>query len=304
MSIPPADNLICPAGPMSEALDDGTVLWRAPVKLNLALRVLGRRADGFHELDSIVAKVTLYDDLLFSRREDGRIGLTCSADCGPAERNLVVRAAEGLRRRAGVEAGAHVTLIKRIPLGAGLGGGSSDAATTLRALNDLWGLRLPTADLVDLAGRIGSDVPLFLGPPAARIGGRGQRIQPIEVRPFSALLHTPDFSCDTAGVYTAYDALPHAPGAGPIDAAAFARSPSAWADHCVNDLRPAAERVCPALPEIADALAAAAGLAVHLTGSGSALFCLAETAAEARRAADGLPEALRTRTRIVSLNPW
>jgi len=289
---------------MSEALGDGSILWRAPAKLNLALRILARRPDGFHELDSIVAKVTLYDDLVFGRRDDGRTRLTCPADCGPDERNLVVRAADALRRRAGGAPGAEIVLTKRIPVGAGLGGGSSDAAATLRALNDLWGLRLPGRNLADLAAEIGSDVPLFLGPAAARIGGRGQRLLPIEVHPFFALVHTPALACDTAAVYAAHDGLPHAPGGAAIDPDAFRRPASTWADQCVNDLQPAAARLCPPLPGIADALADATGLSVHLTGSGSALFCLADTAARARRAADALPDALRARSRIVSLNPW
>ena len=277
--------------PMAEPADGG-MLWRAPAKLNLTLSVVGRRDDGFHELDSLVAKVTLYDELLVRPRDDGRIRLTCSPfDCGPVEENLAGRAARLLLSRAG-GGGADINLTKRIPPGSGLGGGSSDAAAALAALNELWRLNLPTRRLSELAAELGSDVPLFLNGPAARIRGRGERVEPVEVQPFFALLWMPELSCPTAEVYAAYDRL-----AGRNGTPAGGGGPR-------NDLEPAASEICPELGEIASKLSAATGLEARLTGSGSAMFVLAENERQARAAADALPDDLPGRGAIVTLNPW
>ena len=270
----------------------GGLLWRAPAKLNLTLSVLARRPDGFHELDSVVAKVTLYDELLLRPRDDGEVSLKCSPfDCGPAEQNLACRAARLLLARAG-GGGVDIELTKRIPPGSGLGGGSSDAAAALVALNELWRLGLPHERLTELAAELGSDVPLFLAGPAARIRGRGERVEPVKVHPFFAVLWMPGLPCPTAEVYAAYDHLT-GQGATAVDRADL---------H--NDLAPAARQVCPELGGIAERLAAATGLDAHLTGSGSAMFILTDDEHEARAAAEALPEDLPGRGAIVSLNPW
>ncbi len=277
--------------PMGEPADGG-LLWRAPAKLNLTLSVVGRREDGFHELDSLVAKVTLYDELLVRPRDDGEVRLKCSPfDCGPVEDNLACRAASLLLARAG-GGGADIDLTKRIPPGSGLGGGSSDAAAALAALNELWRLDLPRERLAELAAELGSDVPLFLNGPAARIRGRGERVEPVEMQPFFALLWMPELSCPTAEVYAAYDRL-----AGHESKPARGTGPH-------NDLEPAAREVCPELGEIASKLSAATGLDAHLTGSGSAMFVLAADERQARAAAEGLPDDLPGSGAIVTLNPW
>src|SRR5262249_28142922 len=154
------------------------VTLTAPAKINLTLEVLGPRPDGFHALRSVMQALPLADALTFEPAGDLR--LRCSRSDLEGPHNLVWRAAELLRRTAGTARGAHVRLHKRIPVAAGLGGGSSDAATTLIGLDALWGLETPRATLLDLGARLGSDVPFFLGErPTALVEGRGERLTPL-----------------------------------------------------------------------------------------------------------------------------
>ena len=166
----------------------------APAKLNLFLRIVARRPDGFHDIESVMASIDLFDTLTLEVASSSEIELTVidssartlagsmrlEAPAGPE--NLVVRAANLLRQQARCEHGARITLIKRIPSSAGLGGGSSDCAAALLGLNRLWDLRLPRSELAALAGRLGSDVAFFLGEtPVALCGGRGERIEPLRI---------------------------------------------------------------------------------------------------------------------------
>ncbi|MBC8113589.1 MAG: 4-(cytidine 5'-diphospho)-2-C-methyl-D-erythritol kinase [Candidatus Saccharimonas sp.] len=166
----------------------------APAKLNLFLRIVARRPDGFHDIESVMASIDLYDTLTLEAASSGEIELTVmdssartpsgsmrlEAPVGPE--NLVVRAAHLLRQHAACELGARVTLIKRIPSSAGLGGGSSDCAAALMGLNRLWNLRLPRSELVALAGQLGSDVAFFLSEsPVALCVGRGEQIEPLRI---------------------------------------------------------------------------------------------------------------------------
>src|SRR5438045_753982 len=187
-----------------EPAGNGTAVtaW-APAKVNLFLEVVGKRPDGFHELRTLMAAVSLYDTLTFAPAPPGPIRLSCPGvplSTGPE--NLVVRAAEALRRYAGTDAGADVVLTKRIPLAAGLAGGSTDAAATLVGLNRLWGLGLSRAELMPLAAGLGSDVAFFLAPPCAWCTGRGEVVEPW---PLGARLHlvlvAPPFGLGTADVY-------------------------------------------------------------------------------------------------------
>jgi len=300
--IPP--EVICAAVAPETLLPDGRLLARAPAKLNLVLRVGPVRSDGFHPVDSIVAKITLYDELIVSPREDGRIALICDdAAVGAGGDNLVLRAARLLASRAG-GGGVDIELRKRIPAGAGLGGGSADAAITLRVLNRLWSRDLSDADLAALAAELGSDVPLTLGAPASRMQGRGEILTSIELPPFAAVLATPPVHSPTGDVYRAFDDVPPTSPT-PVDPAAFAQHPvGQWPDLLVNDLLAPACRVCPAIGEWIDRLEAATGEPVHMTGSGSALFILAADAAAAADIFRRLPADLAGRTLIVSLNRW
>ena len=286
---------ILPARPAIETLEAGCLRAWAPAKINLNLLVDPRRADGFHPLDSFVARVTFYDRLDFAPRQDGQIRLACSGpDCGDVAQNLALRAARLLADGRTV-AGVDIELTKSIPPGRGLGGGSSDAASTLVALNRLWDLGLDAAPLAAMAAKLGSDVPLFLSSPAVRMTGRGELLEPISVHPFVALLLIPDFACGTAGVYRVFDESPAAAWT-QLDPAVLADPPSKWRSRLANHLAPAAQDVCEPLKGLwAEFSASMADLEmpVHLTGSGSALFALCDDASEAATAMTSLPQGLR-----------
>lgn len=156
---------------------------RCPAKLNLFLEVLRRRPDGYHDIDTVMQAIDLYDELHIHAQPAPEITLECDDPALPTdERNLVIRAALALRDLTGTRAGAHIALAKRIPAQAGLGGGSSDAAGTLLGLNAAWQLALPIDTLATLAARLGSDVPFFLHGATARCTGRGERIEPLPAR--------------------------------------------------------------------------------------------------------------------------
>lgn len=293
------------------ALPDGGVRLHAPAKINLNLLVGPARADGFHPLDSYVAKVTLYDRLDVHTRRDGRITLTCEGfDCGRIEDNLALHAAERLAEasHAGV-GGADIHLVKNIPPRAGLGGGSSDAAAVLRAMTGLWDLDLTGEDLSGLAAELGSDVPLFLAGPAVRMTGRGEHIAEVKLTPLLAVIYLPEESCPTADVYRQFDRQsplePSAPTARQLPATELASSPpSAWRDRLVNDLAAAASAVCPALGRQQRRLRQAVDLPVCLTGSGSALFVLCDDQAEAQRVWHAVDDDMKPRCRLVGGNLW
>jgi 4-diphosphocytidyl-2-C-methyl-D-erythritol kinase len=189
----------------------------APAKLNLFLRIVAKRNDGFHEIESVMAAINLYDTLSFEPLATDDIELTV-VDASPrssigelrfeapsGSTNLVVRAAMLLKEHANCRDGVRISLVKRIPSSAGLGGGSSDCAATLRALNRLWGLGVSDSTLLDLAGRLGSDVPFFLGEsPVALCTGRGETLEPVRI---PTCLHfvvaKPASGLSTADVYRA-----------------------------------------------------------------------------------------------------
>src|SRR2546423_12641337 len=150
---------------------------RAPAKVNLFLEVTARRPDGYHELRTLLVAVSLFDVLAFAHSPTVRLSCT-DPTLGTGPENLVVRAADLLRRHTGTKAGADIALTKRIPVQAGLGGGSSDAATALVGLNRLWKLGLGRDDLIGLAAEVGSDVAFFLRPPACWCTGRGEDVTP------------------------------------------------------------------------------------------------------------------------------
>jgi 4-diphosphocytidyl-2-C-methyl-D-erythritol kinase len=292
------------ARPADCPIDGGGLLLHAPAKINLNLLVAPARPDGFHPIDSIVAKVTLYDTIELRPRSDAQIVLDCNgADCGPAEQNLVMRAAKLLADGRNL-CGVDIKLTKVIPPGAGLGGGSSDAAAALRGLNAMWGLQLDADRLSALAARLGSDVPLFLGPPAARLTGRGECVERLDVGDFTAVILMGGLMCSTVEVYTAYDRL-GAAASEQIDTSLLATvRPSIWRASLRNDLTAAAMHVCPELALLHDRVAAAVDAPVHITGSGSAMFILCNNPTEARRAVAGLDETLQEMCVIAGLNPW
>lgn len=180
----------------------------APAKLNLFLHIVGRRADGYHELQSVFQLLDYGDELQFTRRSDGLITLRCPGTQVfanvPENENLVVKAARLLRETVaeGPLPGAHIVLHKRLPTGGGLGGGSSDAASTLLALNHLWGLQLSIDRLADLAQQLGADVPVFVRGQSAWAEGIGERLTPLELPPRWYLVVTPNCHISTQMVFS------------------------------------------------------------------------------------------------------
>ncbi|HEX4665272.1 MAG TPA: 4-(cytidine 5'-diphospho)-2-C-methyl-D-erythritol kinase [Chthoniobacterales bacterium] len=187
----------------------------APAKINLSFRILGRRGDGFHEIETLMAPISLHDELTIEPNELGN-GLQFSTDDStlpPAEENLVVRAARSFFAEINEEPRVRIELQKKIPHGAGLGGGSSDAASTLLGLNQLHGSRVPPARLRDLATALGSDVPFFLAQSAARCRGRGEIVEPVEPLPsLSLLLLKPEFGVPTPWAYSRWRDSRELPG--------------------------------------------------------------------------------------------
>lgn len=155
--------------------------WPAPAKLNLFLHIVGRRADGYHLLQSVFQFLDHGDSLDFSLREDGHIQRQDHLPGLPQEQDLIYRAARLLQQHSQTTLGAEIRLHKRLPMGGGLGGGSSDAATTLVALNQLWGLKLDTTQLATLGLQLGADVPVFIHGQAAWAEGVGEQLTPIEL---------------------------------------------------------------------------------------------------------------------------
>jgi 4-diphosphocytidyl-2-C-methyl-D-erythritol kinase len=287
---------------------DGGVECLAPAKLNLFLEVLGKRPDGYHELETLMVTVDLHDTLSFTDDPSGRISLRCddpSLPTGPE--NLVVQAAERLKADAGVDRGATISLAKAIPAQAGLGGGSSDAAATLTALDRLWELQTPSDRLEALAGEIGSDVAFFRHAPAAVCRGRGERVEPVELpKPFSFVLVCPPVGSSTAEVYHHLVPPARPRPIGPVLEALSAGDPAALGRTLFNRLQETAERIHPALARARGALEELGPslLDGHLmSGSGSAYFGLCRDPAAADTAARQLAATGLGRVRVATCGP-
>lgn len=246
--------------------------WLAPAKLNLMLRVIGRRPDGYHQLQTVFQFIDRCDRLTFTPRADGRIErLDGPADVPPAA-DLVVRAARALQRHTGCGRGADIRLDKRLPMGGGLGGGSSDAATTLHALNQLWGLDLTTAELAGIGLGLGADVPVFVHGFAAWGEGVGEDLVPVDLPESWYLVLVPPCHVSTAAVFNDPDLTRNSP---PITIAGF------LAGDCRNDCL---DVVLPRYPEVAAALQWLAGYAeARLTGTGGCVFAAFSSAAAAEQ---------------------
>lgn len=269
-----------------------TLSLESPAKVNLTLCVAARRADGYHELESLVARINLCDTISVSLRDDEHWTLACDDPAIPGdERNLVWRAAERLSAHCGVRCGIHLAVKKRIPVGAGLGGGSSNAAATLRLLNRLWHLELADDVLARIGAEVGSDVPLFFHSSPCIIRGRGEIVENVAARlAGGVVLFLPEVYSQTSAVYAAWDRLSAGGGgeaarqptrpARPPALLALAEvlrrldDPDRLAPLLFNDLEAAALGTYPALADVAAHLRRALPWAVHMTGSGAAFFCL------------------------------
>jgi len=275
---------------------------QAPAKLNLSFEVLNRREDGYHEIETLMVPIDLYDTLIFKEESTRTVELTCAAASYPGGSlmpageaipegadNLVVRAVELLRRRAKVNRGATIRLVKRIPAGAGLGGGSSDAAAALVAANRCWDLGLSRAELAELAAELGSDVPFFLWPGAAVCRGRGERVEPISaVGPLHFVVVRPPAGLSTAAVYEACHVADRPVGIEPILDALTRGDLSEAGRRLANRLRPAAAQLCPWIERLRSELARLDFLGHEMSGSGTCYFGLCRHVRHAKRLARGL----------------
>lgn len=174
----------------------------APAKLNLFLHITGRRPNGYHDLQTVFQLLDWGDTLHFTRRHDGRITRTVEVEGVPAEHDLTVRAAKLLKEHTGTQEGVEIDIEKRLPMGAGLGGGSSDAATTLLALNRLWKLNLPRLELQELALKLGADVPFFVFGKNAFAEGVGEALECVQLPPRHFLVVTPQVHVPTAEIFS------------------------------------------------------------------------------------------------------
>ncbi len=249
----------------------------ARAKLNLHLCILAREASGYHQLETIFCRLDLADELDV---EVGGVGVRLEVqgpELGPPEQNLALRAAEAFLARAELATGAFIRLDKRIPAGAGLGGGSSDAAAVLIALNQLHGNRLHVDELMELGAGLGSDVPFFVADTALALAwGRGERLLPLEALPRSqVLLAVPPFAIATPDAYRRLAAgrgtNPPAPR---LHRPGEYRSWTSLAPHAVNDFEAILFPDHPQLPALKRALREAGAFLALMTGSGSAVFGL------------------------------
>ena len=262
-------------------------------KINLGLRVHGRRADGYHEISTVFQTITLHDKLTFESRPDERLELNCSDRGIPTdESNLVLRAAAAMRERFGVTRGARIELEKEIPAGGGLGGGSADAAVMLVSLARLWEIETTREELSEIGARLGSDVPFFLTGGTALGRGTGAYITPLEDAPKTHLVVvTPRVQVSTAEAYrrlnapalTKEDALVNLPVS-----RTEADFPDSLCDVMSNDFEAVVVRLHPEIGLARDALRRAGARRAMLSGSGSSVFGVFDSEGEAERGCGAL----------------
>jgi 4-diphosphocytidyl-2-C-methyl-D-erythritol kinase len=284
-----------------------------PAKINLFLEVLAKRPDGFHEIETLMAAVTIYDSVVFAAN-DGHddIHLSCSWSLGSVARenaqkgpfptarellfgeipqgrdNLAWRAAALVRERAGIRRGATIRLTKRIPAAAGLGGASSDAAATLVAANAAWQLGWSRQRLAELAAELGSDVPFFLTPGAAVCRGRGEQIESVAAPRLHLIVVRPPFGLATPQVYKQCRPSENPTTAASLLAALSQGDAARAARHLKNALQPAASRLTPWITKLQTMFDRQDVLGHQMSGSGSSYFGIARSARHARRLASRL----------------
>lgn len=255
---------------------------RAYAKINLGLEVIERREDGYHELVTILQTVSLYDEISAGAAET--LTLHCDRRWMNGRRNLMWKAAELLQRESGTQMGAAMNLVKTIPISAGLGGGSSDAAAALRCLNDLWELNINNTRLTELASHLGSDVPFFLRGGTQMATGRGEFLEPLcTPKDQWLVLVSPDIRVPrkTRLLYELLGPRDFSDGSMTIGLAETLRVGGALSMDCiVNAFERAADDTFPGLDQYRKAMFEAGAEQVHLSGSGPSLFTLMESQCE------------------------
>lgn len=262
-------------------MQDAQLILPAPAKLNLMLHILGRRPDGYHELQTLFQFLDHGDELGFSLREDGEIHLRTEVPSVPHDSNLIVRAARSLQQASGTRLGADIWLDKRLPMGGGIGGGSSDAATTLLGLDHLWRTHLGEERLAELGLALGADVPVFVRGRAAFAEGVGERLQPVTLEEPWFLVAVPQVFVSTAEVFTDPELTRNS---APINLRSLLEGGSR------NDCQPVVEK---RYPEVRNALMWLNKFtSARLTGTGACVFGSFPNRDDADKVARQLPATL------------
>lgn len=262
----------------------------APAKLNLFLHITGRRADGYHLLQTLFQMLDTGDELTFSANQSGQIHLRCNDKSLEGNDNLIYRAAMALKPYAATNAGVEIFLDKKLPMGGGLGGGSSDAATTLHALNKLWQLNLSVAELAAMGLKLGADVPLFVEGYTAFAEGVGEKLTPVELAEKVFLVVTPACHVSTVAVFTHPDLIRNSKVISKADVLnSFGAANGNWLDNpdWRNDCQPLVERLYPIVAITLQWLVEYAPS--RMTGTGASLFAEFSDEISARRALANLP---------------
>jgi len=273
---------------------NSTAVVAAPAKVNLRLRVLGKRADGYHDIDTLFQAIDLADEVCVRLGGTGVRLAVAGADLGPTEDNLAFRAAARLMAEARFEGGCEIHLAKRVPAGAGLGGGSSDGAAVLRCVARLLGVAEGDARLARVAAELGSDVPFFLGPSAlARGRGRGERLEPIAPLPAADfVVVSPPVHVSTAAAYRALTSSRRGMVRALEPDAGVPRSWTEVAAIAANDFQSVIEQAHPEIHRALEALEATGSSFAAMSGSGSSVFGHFDDRANAERAAGDLTREL------------
>lgn len=248
-------------------------------KLNLTLEVIGRREDGFHEIRSLIQAISLYD--VVTVKEGLELSINCNISDIPDFQNIAYKAAELMRCRYKVQSGAEISIQKGIPVSAGLGGGSSDAAMVLKLLNKMWGLNLPLSDLEELSAELGSDVPFFLSGDTGLLEGRGERVRRVDMRNtyyFVLLVPSVSLKCKTESMYKLLNASNFTNGGLTRKLEARIRSggdiPPQYLFNAFDDVL--SIRI-PSIKEYLTIFQSAGAKEIHTAGSGPALFTMVST---------------------------
>ena len=263
-------------------IDAASIRWPAPAKLNLFLHINGRRSDGYHELQSLFIFLNQCDWLQFQCHQNNTVTISPGLPDVPTESNLIYKAAMLLKQKSSQPFGVDITLEKQLPMGGGIGGGSSNAATTLVALNYLWGIHLPVDELAELGRQLGADVPVFVRGFAAFAEGVGEKLVPVEVSPIWYLVLTPACHVSTAEIFQHPELKRDTP-----KQSWTILSQSSWQNDCeplVKKLYPEVENALGWLIEYAPS---------RMTGTGACVFAEFEDEALARKILAELPAELR-----------
>ena len=258
---------------------EGTGVWPAPAKLNLFLHITGRRADGYHELQTVFQFLDIADQIRLRTNDSGAVRLLTPLPGVPSEQDLTVRAARLLQQEAGVTQGVDIEIDKRLPLGGGLGGGSSDAATLLVALNRLWKVGFSSERLAGIGLQLGADVPIFVRGQAAWAEGIGERLTPVEPEEPWYLVLTPPVAVSTAEIFAAPELTRNTP---PI------RIPDFLSGAGGNDCEPVVRARYPVVGQFLDWLNQFSR--ARLTGTGACVFAAFPDRAGAARVMAKLPQ--------------